>query len=278
MMLEQKTIKYKGKRIFEKLVMDIDFTRAPKFFTDDEACFLFIKEGAFQFRTPTSLITYNRNEAMLAKCGNYFIEEIRTEEKGETLIAIGTFFYPDIVKSFFETDLSIKDFRNNFDVKKVDVEPLMKSFIDSVDFLLENPGIADDNMVINKLKELLLILSKSENAKSINDFVASLFVPYEYNFNEVIQQNIFSNLSIDDLAKLTNTSTATFKRKFDELYHESPAKYILTKKLEKATQLLQIKSLPIADIAFECGFENITHFNKVFKNQFSKTPTEYRLS
>lgn len=278
MMLEQKTIKYKGKRIFEKLVMDIDFTRAPKFFTDDEACFLFIKEGAFQFRTPTSLITYNRNEAMLAKCGNYFIEEIRTEEKGETLIAIGTFFYPDIVKSFFETDLSIKDFRNNFDVKKLDVEPLMKSFIDSVDFLLENPGIADDNMVINKLKELLLILSKSENAKSINDFVASLFVPYEYNFNEVIQQNIFSNLSIDDLAKLTNTSTATFKRKFDELYHESPAKYILTKKLEKATQLLQIKSLPIADIAFECGFENITHFNKVFKNQFSKTPTEYRLS
>lgn len=278
MMLEQKTIKYKGKRIFEKLVMDIDFTRAPKFFTDDEACFLFIKEGAFQFRTPTSLITYNRNEAMLAKCGNYFIEEIRTEEKGETLIAIGTFFYPEIVKSFFETDLSIKDFSNNFDVKKVDVEPLMKSFIDSVDFLLENPGIADDNMVINKLKELLLILSKSENAKSINDFVASLFVPYEYNFNEVIQQNIFSNLSIDDLAKLTNTSTATFKRKFDELYHESPAKYILTKKLEKATQLLQIKSLPIADIAFECGFENITHFNKVFKNQFSKTPTEYRLS
>lgn len=278
MMLEQKTIKYKGKRIFEKLVMDIDFTRAPKFFTDDEACFLFIKEGAFQFRTPTSLITYNRNEAMLAKCGNYFIEEIRTEEKGETLIAIGTFFYPEIVKSFFETDLSIKDFSNNFDVKKVDVEPLMKSFIDSVDFLLENPGIADDNMVINKLKELLLILSKSENAKSINDFVASLFVPYEYNFNEVIQQNIFSNLSIDDLAKLTNTSTATFKRKFDELYHESPAKYILTKKLEKATQLLQIKSLPIADIAFECGFENISHFNKVFKNQFSKTPTEYRLS
>ncbi len=278
MVLEQKTINYNGKRVFEKLVMTIDFKRAPKFFAEDEACFLFIKKGAFQFRTPTSLTTFSKNEAMLAKCGNYFIEEIAVEESENNFTAIGAYFYPEMVKSFFETDLSIKAFNNNYDVIKYNVEPLMKNFIESIDFLLENQHIVDDNIIINKLKELLLILSKSENAKTINDFVSSLFVPYEYNFNDIIQKNIFSNLSLDDFAKLSNSSLATFKRKFTELYKESPAKYILTKKLDKATQLLQVKSKPIADIAYECGFENVSNFNKVFKKHYTKTPSEYRLS
>lgn len=280
MLLELKTIKYKGKVVFEKVVMTTDFKRIPKFFQEDEACFLFLTKGAFQFRTPTNLLTFTEGDAMLSKCGNYFIEQLDTNPNppSETLSAVAGYFYPDIVRQFFQTDLSIKTLQNNFDTTKISVEPLLKSFIDSVSYLLDNPQLADDNLILNKLKELLLLLSKTEQSKSINEFIASLFVPHEYNFNEIIQKNIFSNLSIEDFANLTNSSVATFKRKFTELYKESPAKYILTKKLEKATQLLQVKSKPIADIAYECGFENISNFNKVFKKHFAKTPTEYRLS
>ncbi|MBN8718441.1 MAG: helix-turn-helix transcriptional regulator [Sediminibacterium magnilacihabitans] len=280
MVLEQKIIKYKGKRVFEKVVMTSDFRRIPKYFEEDEACFLFITEGSFQFRSPTNLLSYGKNEAMLAKCGNYFIEQASVNEitRGKTFSAIGAFFYPDIVKGFFEADLSIQHFQNKFDVIKVNIEPLMKSFIDSIDFLLENPAIADENIVVNKLKELLLILGKSENAASINAFVSSLFVPHEYDFNEVVQNNIYSDLTIDEFAKLCNCSVATFKRKFTELYRESPAKYISLRKLKKASQLLKIKSKPVTDIAYECGFETVSNFNRAFKLHFGKTPSQYRLS
>lgn len=280
MVLELKTIKYKDKVVFEKVVMTTNFKRIPKFFQEDEACFLFLTKGAFQFRTPTNVLTFNEGDAMLSKCGNYFIEQLATNPnpQSETISAVAGYFYPDIVKQFFQTDLSIKNFQNNFDTTKISVEPLLKSFIESISYLLDNPQIADEDLTLNKLKELLLLLSKTEQSKSINDFVASLFVPYEYNFNDIIRKNIFSNLSIDDFAKLTNSSVATFKRKFAELYNESPAKYILAKRLEKSTQLLQVKSKPISDIAYECGFENVSNFNKVFKKHFSKTPSEFRLS
>lgn len=280
MVLEQKTIKYKGKVVFEKVVMTTDFKRIPKFFQEDEACFLFLIKGGFQFRTPTNLLTFNEGDAMLSKCGNYFIEKLTANPNPEsdTLSAVAGYFYPNIVKHFFQTDLSLKNFQNNFDTTKVNVEPLLKSFVDSISYLLDNPQIADEDLILNKLKELLLLLSKTEQAKSINEFISSLFVPYEYDFKDIIQQNIYSDLSIEDFAKLTNSSVASFKRKFAELYNESPAKHILAKRLEKSTQLLQLKSKPIADIAYECGFENISHFNKAFKRQFSKTPTEYRLS
>lgn len=280
MVLEQKTIYYKGERVFEKVVMTTDIKRLPKYFAEDEACFLFITEGSFQFRSPTNLLSYSKNEAMLAKCGNYFIEQISIKEgnKDKQFAAIGAFFYPDIVKGFFDTDLSIQHFKNNFDVIKVNVEPLMKSFIDSINFLLDNPAIADENIIINKLKELLLILSKSENAASISAFVSALFIPQEYDFNEVVQNNIYSDLTIEEFSKLCNCSVATFKRKFMHLYKTSPAKYISKKKLEKASQLLHIKSKSVADVAYECGFETVSNFNRAFKIHFNRTPSQYRLS
>ena len=87
MILEYKELKYKNKRIFEKLVMTIDFKREPKYFTEKEACFLFLKNGSFQFRTPTQVITYSKNEAMLAKCGDYFIEpEYEIDKSDENTI------------------------------------------------------------------------------------------------------------------------------------------------------------------------------------------------
>ena len=81
MIIDFKELKYKNKRVFEKLVMTIDFKREQKYFTDKEACFLFLKNGSFQFRTPTQVITYFKNEAMLAKCGDYFIEPANKIDK-----------------------------------------------------------------------------------------------------------------------------------------------------------------------------------------------------
>lgn len=280
MILEQTEIKYQGKVIFERLVMSTNFKRVPKLFTEDEACFLYLTKGAFHFRTPTNFLTFNEGDAMLSKCGNYFIENVslNPETQHQVISAIGAFFYPSMIKRFFQTDLAIDSFQNNFDTTKISIEPLMKAFIESINYLLDNPTIADENLIINKLKELLLLLSKSEKASSINAFINTLFVPHEYDFNEVIQRNLYSNLSLEEFAHLNNTSLATFKRKFTEYYGESPAKYILQKKLKKANQLLHLKSKPISEIAYECGFETISNFDKAFKKQYAKSPSDYRLS
>lgn len=280
MILEQTEIKYKGKVVFERLVMSTGFKRVPKLFAENEACFLFLTKGAFHFRTPTNFLTFNEGDAMLSKCGNYFMENVMLNAKTEhqVISAIGAFFYPTMVKGFFQSDLTIQQFQNNIDTTKISIEPLMKSFIDSINFMLNNPSIADENLIITKLKELLLLLSKSENASLINSFVNSLFAPYEYDFNDIIQKNIYSNISIPELAYLSNLSLATFKRKFTELYKASPAKYILEKKLQKSVHLLEFKTKQISEIAYECGFETVSNFDKAFKRQFGKSPSEYRLS
>jgi len=276
MIIEHREIKYNGKVVFEKIVLTNDFRRMPKIFVEDEACFLFVRKGAFSYRTPTNLMKLHEGNALLSKCGNYFYEQVPSKPEDEIISAVGAYFYPSMVKDFFQTDLSMLDLKNNFDAIRVNVDPLLKSFAESIDYLLDNPELADEGLILNKLKELIILLSKSET--SINQLISSMFLPFEYNITEVIQNNIFSNLSLEEFAKLCNCSLATFKRKFERLYNESPAKYILQKKLDYSSQLLQIKNKPITDIAFECGFETLSNFNKAFKNYFGKSPSEYRMS
>ncbi len=47
-------------------------------------------------------------------------------------------------------------------------------------------------------------------------------------------------------------------------------------KIEYACKLLTVSHLSNAQIAYECGFNNISYFNKVFKSITKQTPTEYK--
>ncbi len=278
MILDHKIIKYKGKRVFEKIVMTIDFKREQKHFIDNEACFLFLKNGSFQFRTPTHVLTYTQTEAMLAKCGDYFIEPASVPENNSdnTITAIGAFFYPDIIKGLFGQDFSLQQLKSDFDVLKINTGLWMNAFIDSIDFLLENPALADDNIVVNKLKELILLLSKNQNSESIHQFISSLFSVHEYNFRETIQANIYSDLTLDELAHLCGMSLSTFKRTFKNTYQSTPAQFFRTKRLQKASELLKTTSLRISDICFECGFHDVSYFSKAFIAHYHISPSAYR--
>jgi len=93
-----------------------------------------------------------------------------------------------------------------------------------------------------------------------------------------IQQNIYSNLSIDELAFLNNMSKSTFKRKFKNIYAQSPQKYITAAKIERSQHLLKTTNLSINEIADSCGFDGISTFNRNFKNIVGDSPSNYRQS
>lgn len=278
MILEHTSLTYKGKRIFERLVMG-QFGRMPKHFEAGEACFMFVEMGSFHMRTPDCLIPFTSGDGMLAKCNNYYIEKTATDLQFETQTTkvLGAYFYPDIIKNLFNTDLSLSDFQSNYDLKKVNIDALMQHFLSSIYFLLDNPSVASDDMILTKLKELLLILSKSDTAPSIIDFVSSLFKPLEYDFKTVIEKNIFSDLSLEEYAHLCSMSVSTFKRHFKDIFQDSPAHYIKLKRLEKAAELLKITTDRITDICYDCGFSDIGHFSKSFIAQYGCAPSEYRL-
>lgn len=92
----------------------------------------------------------------------------------------------------------------------------------------------------------------------------------------VMEQRLTTSVSLPDLAYASGRSLSTFKRDFQKVYGESPAKWIRERRLEKAKELLSTTSLTVMDICYSLGFENTTHFSRIFKEYFGVTPTEMR--
>lgn len=82
--------------------------------------------------------------------------------------------------------------------------------------------------------------------------------------------------SLAQLAKLTKLSVTHFRRLFCETFKESPAKYALRLRLNRAREVLETTDTTIANIALDAGFYDQSHFVKAFHRVYKISPTEYR--
>lgn len=214
-----------------------------------------------------------------AKCLNYFFEtNDRQKQSGNGIEVIAVILYPAFVEELFEFDLSKSDFSLSYNIKKIEVGRLLANFKESINILLDNPELADENIIKTKLREFVLLMAKTQDAPSQLDFLAAIFKPVNIEFKSTLHHNIYSNLSLDELARLCHLSTSSFKRKFKETFNTSPKKYISQKKVEKAASLLRTADLRVSDIAFEVGFDSIATFNRNFTAFYGKSPSEFRLT
>jgi len=277
MIKEYKALKYKGKVVFHKMIVTSP-KRDLKPFQNNEACFMFVKQGSFSVRTPDQFVPFKENEGLLAKCFNFFIETNKEQREQESIMDfVGVFLFPSHVENLLNLDLSESNKSINYNIKNLNVTLLFKSFRESVEVLIDNPHLADEQIIETKIKEFVLLASKSQNMLPV-DFLASMFKVNETKFELIIQNNLFSNLTVKQFGQLCAMSISSFKRKFKEVYLISPKKYIANKKLEKAQDLLTNSSKRIADIAFICGYDTISTFNRAFKAKTKVSPTQFRLT
>ena len=274
----KKTILYKGRAVFRKLSLPT-FKRQARDHYENEACFAFFTKGEYRVRDQNKLFNVNPQMGLLAKCTNYFYESSNypndSEEGGE---AIAIFLYPDILQCLFNVETIRSPHMYDYNLRQVEVGRLLGHYRDSINILLETPELADDLLIGNKLKEFVLLMTRKLDAPSEVDFLASMFKPYYARFEDVIKNNLYTDLGLEELAKLCHMSLSSFKRKFRDVYSESPGKYMTRLKIEKAKTLLKLQDLPVSEIVFQAGFNSISAFNRAFKAETGQSPTEFRLS
>ncbi|MFT5723244.1 MAG: AraC-like DNA-binding protein [Bacteroidia bacterium] len=277
MFQEYKTITYKGKVVFHKITTKAP-TRDLKPFQDNEACFMFVNRGEFSIRTPDQLLEFNQDEGLLAKCFNFFVETTEQQRsKHESMEFLGIFLFPEHVENLLDLDLSASSQRVDFNVKQLPINQLFKSYKDSVNVLVDNPELSDQLMIETKLKEFVLLISKSQNMTPL-DFLSSMFNLNQTPFRKTIEHNLYGGLALVQFAQLSGMSLSTFKRKFKEEFKESPKKYISRKQLELAVKKLKSSRDRISSIAYDCGYETISTFNRSFKLAYGASPSAFRLT
>lgn len=91
-----------------------------------------------------------------------------------------------------------------------------------------------------------------------------------------IEKGYLSDLSVTELAKLSNYSQRQFLRIFKSVCGCTPTEYIRKRRIRDACRMLRSSPEPITKIAVECGYADSNYFSRAFKTETGMTPRAYR--
>lgn len=93
---------------------------------------------------------------------------------------------------------------------------------------------------------------------------------------QFITEHHTEELSLEQVAKSVNTSKFYFCKLFKKATGINFTDYVARVRTERAKNLLLNPNLRVSEIAYEVGFQSLTHFNRVFKRILGSSPTDYR--
>lgn len=91
-----------------------------------------------------------------------------------------------------------------------------------------------------------------------------------------IEQNFQNNITIEDIAAVCGINRSYFGKIFRNSIGRSPQEFLMNYRMVKATELLKLTSLSIAEIGAAVGYENQLHFSRAFKTIYGVSPREWR--
>ena len=97
-----------------------------------------------------------------------------------------------------------------------------------------------------------------------------------YKIIKYLNENFCESLSISTISKMFGYSETYLCQKFKECTGLTIINYLNVLRLEKAQRLLKTTDKSINEIAFSCGFNDLTYFSHCFKNKLNISPSDFR--
>jgi AraC-like DNA-binding protein len=158
----------------------------------------------------------------------------------------------------------------------IEVNEPLHIYFQSMASLFSQKQSPSKQLLAVKFRELVLQLLNYQNDPTLFSFFNSVNASPEWKFKRLIESNIQFNLSLEEYASISGMSVSTFKRFFRQVFGDSPGQYIINNRLTFAATLLKKTNKNVQEIAFESGFENASHFNRMFNKKFKMSPSKYR--
>jgi len=137
------------------------------------------------------------------------------------------------------------------------------------------PNPPSENLLKLKFEELLVNILSNNAHPTLKCFLSELCRSSKPSLKEIMEANFFSNLSLDEFARLCSRSLSSFKQEFKNIFQTTPGKWLQEKRLEYSRYLLETTTNTIDEICEISGFENRSHFIRVFKSKYDITPGKF---
>lgn len=237
---------------------------------------LFAVEGVNELSIGNRIFSLKKGEMLLIKKATY-VEIVKAGN------ALDNFMYESV--SFTLKKDIIIDFIKLIELDEYSGKPVaddeilihpygrrLQSFLASLKpYFDDNEGIKTG---LFKLKILELLYDLSQENPGFLQQLINLNRYETRDLVKTIEAHYLKPYTLQELAYISGRSLSGFRREFESLFQTTPAKWIQEKRLQKARDLFLATQLTIANICYEVGYENVSHFSRLYKSHFGYSPSE----
>jgi AraC-like DNA-binding protein len=177
------------------------------------------------------------------------------------------------LKKFYEKIEINKNIRSKPKIYSFSNHPLLESCLASLIPYFQVDGEFPERLATLKIEEAINILRLIE--PGVDSVLANFATPGKIDLVNFMQRNFMFNMSLEKLGYLTGRSLSTFNRDFKKLFHTTPQKWLIDKRLELAHYHLAEKQKKPTEVYLEVGFEDLSHFSFVFKKKYGISPNQF---
>ncbi|WP_233487105.1 helix-turn-helix domain-containing protein [Tenacibaculum sp. E3R01] len=236
--------------------------------------FSFLQKGKKQVHFADSKVQVDNSQSILIKKGNCLWSELLDTD--EVYYCKLLFFSEDKLKNFIKKHINKKvSTKNIAPYFVIENDDYLSTYLNSLNNITTSSSKFMIDLLSLKLEELLLYLL-NKFGELFENYICSLVLKEESVFQSTIEKNIYSSLTIEEIAFLCNMSLSTFKRNFIKEHDISPGKWFRNKRLDKAKELLEKGNLKVSDIYLDLGYNNLSNFSSAFKTKFGISPSQIK--
>lgn len=238
--------------------------------------FAHILTGELMVKTPRGEYLLKAGDSAFAKKGSVIGRTYVHEDFCELLVFMPDDFIKTVIKKY-NLPLDTTSSGGSIDTMiKLSNDAVLTTYFQSLFTHFHQSSFPSGALLKLKFEELLLNIVGGKNYHLLKYYFAEISQLTHPSIKEIMETNFFSNLSIGEFARLCARSLSSFKKEFSALYNTTPGKWLLQKRLEYSRFLLETTGHSVDEICMESGFENCSHFNRVFKDKYGCSPARYR--
>ena len=259
--------------------------------THDYIQLWYVLKGAF--RHSINDYEYEMVKGDLFVIPPFVVHRVRPNE-GECVKVIGCEFLPQFIDDRFENISNSNDFFDfaylePFMVSQDMVKPklnLQGEIQAQVEEILEEMLLEYNNLdkyyeifLKGDLLKLLAIIIREYNSGYQSSEDKETFQKYRDAISGTIQyinEHYNEELRLDDVCKRSMMSKTYFCYIFKSLTRKTFSEYLIDLRIQKSMELLVETSMPVTEICYKIGFNDVTHFCRMFKKVVGVSPTNYR--
>lgn len=241
----------------------------------------FLLDGEKTVHYAGTQVTVRPHQFVMLAAGNCIMSE-KVAAKNADYHSILIFFNSNLLSDFYTRHASLLDKQ----AKQPDHHPFclfekddfLVNFTRSLDCMLCDGKPIYHELQKVKLEELFLYLAINYPGELQQIGNMSYEADEDLIVRQAVSSHIDSNMTVEEFAFLCNMSLSSFKRRFARIYGNSPNKWLLEKRMERAAKMLRQDKRKASEIYYELGYENLSSFIQSFKQIYGITPKQYQLS